>query len=171
MRKVYINSYYIDQEKYNKELSEKKELEKEMYPILKLELEQGLITKEEFEYKVSNLYSSHDETRMKIIPDTNVNFHSNIIAGYKKKQLIVPYDGVEVNDFIKSIPFDSDEITALEEKIRYYMATNDDSLLREYKEPMQGIIFEFIDVCYDPCELEQFLKEYGVSILRKKKTR
>lgn len=171
MRKVYINSYYIDQEKYNKELNEKRELEKEMYPILKLELEQGIITKEEFEYKVSNLYSSHDETRMKIIPDTNGNFHSNIIAGYKKKQLIVPYDGVEVNDFIKPLSFDSDEITALEEKIRYYMATNDDSLLREYKEPIQGIIFEFIDVCYDPCELEQFLKEYGVSILRKKKTR
>lgn len=171
MKKVYINSYDIDQEKYNKELNDKKELEKEMYPILELELELGIITKEEFEYKVSNLYSSHDDTRMKIIPDTNGNFHSNIIAGYKKNQLFVPYDGVEVDDFIKPISFDSDEIIALEEKIRYYMATNDDTLLKMYSETMQKIIFDFIDVCCDPCELEQFLKEYGVSILRKKKVR
>lgn len=172
MRKVYINSYDIDQEKYNKELSEKKELEKEMYPILKLELEQGLITKEEFEYKVSNLYSSHDETRMKIIPDTNINLISNIIAGHKKNQLFVPYDeNIEVCASKEPIYISISEVALIEEKIRYYMATNDDSLLREYKEPMQGIIFEFIDVCYDPCELEQFLKEYGVSILRKKKTR
>ena len=171
MRKVYINTYDIDQEKYSKELNEKREIEKEMYPILELELEQGIISKEEFEDKVSNLYSSYDETKTRLIPDSNVSFISNIIAGHKKNQLFVPYDGVEIDDFIKPISFDSDEIIALEEKIRYYMSTNDDTLLKEYKEPMQGIIFEFIDVCCDPCELEQFLKEYGVSILRKKKVR
>lgn len=171
MRKVYINSYYIDPKKYNKELDDIRELEKEMYPILKLELEQGLITEEEFEYKVSNLYSSYDDTRIKIIPDSNGNFNSNVIAGYKKNQLFVPYDGVNVDEFDQKIFVSNAQINALEEKIRYYLATNDDSLLKMYPESIQEIIFDFIDVCCDPCELEQFLKEYGVSILRKKKVR
>lgn len=172
MRKVYINSYYIDQEKYNKELNEKRELEKEMYQILKLELEQGIITKEEYVSKIDNMYSYHDETKTKLIPDSNINLISNIIAGHKKNQLFVPYDeNIEVYASKDPIYVSASEVALIEEKIRYYMATNDDSLLREYKEPIQGIIFEFIDVCYDPCELEQFLKEYGVSILRKKKTR
>lgn len=171
MKKVDVNDYYIDQKKYDRELKEKRELEKETYEVLKVEFEQGFITKEEFLERSLAIYNNYDNcTKTKIKADTQSHYASNIIAGYKKDELNVPYDEhCLVIDQESSLCLSTQEVKNIEENIINYFATGNALIFEEYSEELQQLIFNFIDICCDPCELKDYLKDNGIKIISNSK--